>query len=174
MKAKLILLCGALALTAGCDRGAAGNGSAGGNASATAEGKAEDGRVTVKAPGVDISVRIPEAVRSRMATNSNSELVPPGARIGGIHVQGMGREGGSGGDGTVELSFASDQAPQQLAAWYRDPARGPQFTVGSDIREGAAFVVGGTTRENGGRFTVRLSPRQGGGTEGRLLLSDRR
>jgi hypothetical protein len=178
MKAKLILLCGALALVVGCDRGETENGGAPANEAATAEGKAEDGRVTVKAPGVDISVNIPESVRSRMATRGNSELLPPGAQLGGIHVQGGGQEGGSGGDGTVELSFRSDQSPEQLAAWYRDPARGPNFTISSETREGAAFVLGGTTRGegrrgNGGRFTVRISPRQGG-SDGRLLLSDRR
>jgi hypothetical protein len=178
MKAKLILLCMALAPVAGCDRGGTDNASAGGNASATAEGKAADGRVTVKAPGVDISLRIPDSVRSRMPTRSNGELLPPGAQIGGIHVQGHGEEGGSGGNGTVELSFRSDQAPEQLAGWYRDPARGANFTIGSDASEGTALVLGGNTRENGrdagGRFTVRLSPRQGGGSDGRLLLSERR
>ena len=128
--------------------------------------------MTLKAPGVDISVRIPEAVRSRMATRNNSELMPPGAQVGGIHVQGNRSEGGNGG-GSVELSFRSEQAPEQLAGWYRDPARRPNFTIGSDAREGAAFVLGGSTRENGGRFTVRISPRPGGGSDGRLLLSDR-
>jgi len=172
MKAKLIGLCAVLTLIAGCDRGGdQGNHSA--NASATAEGKAEEGSVTVKAPGVDISVRIPEGLRDRMATGANSAMLPSGVQIRGVHVQGNRQEGGSGGDGSVELNFASDQPPEQLARWYRDPARAAQFSIGTDAREGAAFVLGGTTRENGGRFTVRLAPRQGGGTDGRLILADR-
>jgi hypothetical protein len=108
-----------------------------------------------------------------MLSDSNSQMLPPGVQIGGVHVQGNGSEGGSGGDGTVELTFSSAQGPERLAAWYRDPARRQHFTIASDAREGAAFVLGGTTSENGGRFTLRLSPRHGGGTDGRLLVSDR-
>ncbi len=175
MDMKLLGLLGVLAL-AGCNREDRA-GSDAGNQAASAQGQAEDGRVTVKAPGVDISVRLPDAVRNRMSTDGNNQILPPNVRIGGVHVQGDGSEGGSGGNGAVDLTFRSDQAPDQLAAWYRDPQRAQHFTIASDAREGAAIVIGGATRgsggDGGGRFTVRLSPGQGGGTEGRLSISER-
>lgn len=138
---------------------------------ATASGRAEEGRLTVEAPGFNMSINIPEGIRAQANIDEDNGLVYPGSTFTGMHVQG--RDGGNGdGDGEVEMRFTSGDAPDRLAAWYRDPARGDRVRVASAQRQGNGFVISGTGRD-GERFTVNLAPRAGGGTEARLLLADR-
>ena len=140
---------------------------------ATAEGRAEEGRFTIEAPGFNMSIDIPEGIRTRADIESDG-LVYPGATFSGMHVQG-GREGADGEhDGEVEIRFTSGDAPDRVVAWYRDSARGDDFTVQAARQEGGGFVVSGTGRSDGEPFTLRIAPGEGGGTEARLLLSDRR
>ncbi|MFN3945722.1 MAG: hypothetical protein ACK4K7_12420 [Allosphingosinicella sp.] len=172
---KWIVVAGAAALIAGCEaRIGGGEEQAGGegaaaNASVSAEGKAEDGRVSIKAPGLDLSINIPDAIARRAVADAESKVVPPGARFGGMHVEG----GGEGGQGEVELRFAVADPPEAVAAWYRDPARSGDFTVGESRREGDATVLTGVTGTDANPFTARLAPGAGGGTDIRLLLRDR-
>lgn len=140
-------------------------------ARAGAEGKAEEGRLSIQAPGVDIAISVPDAVRDRARANVDSEFLPPGSRASGIHVQGDGGDRAAGRD-SVELRFAVDRPPAEVAAWYRDPARQPHFTIATAAREGEVIVLSGTHRE-GAPLTVRLAARDGGGTDGRLILVDR-
>ena len=141
---------------------------------ATAAGRAEEGRVTVEAPGFNLSINIPESIRVRAEIGEEGGLIYPGSTFAGVHVQG-GPEGADGDrDGEVELRFSTGDAPGQVVAWYRDPARGGDFTVQAARQEGTGFVVSGTGRRDGERFTLRIAPRAGGGAEGRLLLSDAR
>ena len=141
---------------------------------ASAAGRAEEGRFTIEAPGFNMSIDIPEGIRSQAGMDEEGGLIYPGSTFAGMHVQG-GREGTNGeSDGEVELRFSTGDAPGRVVAWYRDPARGEDFTVESAQQEGGGFVVSGTGRPDGDRFTLRVSPREGGGTEARLLLSDRR
>jgi hypothetical protein len=166
----------ALAGLAGCDmppsgeaeRREAANQMAAERARAGAEGKAEEGRISIQTPGVDIAINVPESVRGRAHANVRSELLPPGSRASGLHVQGS--DGASGSD-SVELRFAVDRPPAEVAAWYRDAARAPQFTIVSAAREGDTIVLAGTNRE-GAPINVRLAPREGG-TDGRLVSADR-
>jgi hypothetical protein len=157
---------GALALTAcearfGNDARPSGNGSA--------ENKAEEGEVSINAPGFQMKIDIPEGIRREANIHDDSGIIYPGSIVGGIHVEG-GRERGKS-DGEVELRFTSADPPDRVAGWYRDPARAGDFTVAAAAREGEAYVFSGTTRDNG-HFRVRLAPRAGGGTEGRALLSE--
>lgn len=141
---------------------------------ASAAGRAEEGRFTIEAPGFNMSIDIPEGIRSRADMDEDNGLIYPGSTFAGMHVQG-GQEGADGDrDGEVELRFSTGDAPDRVVAWYRDPARGTDFTVQSAQQEGGGFVVSGTGRPDGEQFTLRIAPRQGGGTEARLLLSDRR
>lgn len=158
----------ALALTAcearfGNDAGPAGNGSA--------AGKAEDGRLSIHAPGFDMKINIPEGIRREAGIDDDGGIIYPHSTFSGMHVEG-GRDD-SRSDGEVELAFTSADAPDLVARWYRDPARAPDFTVATANREGPAFVIAGTTKDHNGNFRVRLSPRQSGGTEGRVVLTDR-
>jgi hypothetical protein len=138
---------------------------------ASAAGRAENGQLTVEAPGFNLSVTIPEGTSERGNVQGSDGLVYPGATVAGIHVQGGREERGAHG-GEVELRLTSADAPDRIAAWYRDPARAGDFTVASTTRDGDATVIGGTGRRDNERFTLRIAPRAGGGSDMRLLLSD--
>jgi hypothetical protein len=177
---KMIALAGAAALLAGCEAriGSQEEGASreGGNQAAdvSAEGKAEEGKVSIKAPGFDVSINIPDAVARRAVADADSRIIPPGARFGGLHVEGARSGSAEGGHGEVELRFAVDRPPQEVAAWYRDPARAGDLTVEEARREGDAMVVSGITGRDGDRFSARIAPGSGGGSDLRLLISDRR
>jgi hypothetical protein len=170
----LILIC-ALALLTACEAPAGkeeatakGEGKA---ASARAEGKAEEGQFSIDVPGFDMKIDIPPGVTSH--GDSDSDLLYPGSTLSGMHIEG-GRSGAEGkGKAGIELRFTTADAPEKVAAWYRDPARASGFTVASVRREGVALMITGAQKEDGDPFTLRLGPRQGGGTEGRLTLTDR-
>jgi hypothetical protein len=90
--------------------------------------------------------------------------------LSGMHVEA--RDRGEGGRSTVELRFTSTDAPAKVAAWYRDPARASEFSVGSASQAGGVITIAGTEKEDGDPFELSLSPR-GAGTEGLLKLRDR-
>ena len=164
----LPLAAAALALTAcearvGNDAGPDGNGSA--------EGKAEEGRLSIHAPGFDMKINIPEGIRREAGIDDDSGVIYPNSTLSGMHVEG-GRDD-SRSDGEVELAFTSTDAIDAIARWYQDPARRDHFTVATVNREGPAIVIAGTTRNNDGGFRVHLTPRAAGGTEARVVLSDR-
>jgi hypothetical protein len=159
----------ALVLTAcdarfGNDAAPAGNGSA--------ENKAEEGQVSINAPGVQMKINIPEGLRHEAGIHDDHGLIYPGSTMSGMHIEGAhdGEQGKS--EGQVELRFASTDGPDIVAHWYREPARARDFTVATTGRDGAAYVFAGTRTDGDGRFHVRLAPRPGGGTDGRVLLSD--
>jgi hypothetical protein len=137
----------------------------------SAENKAEEGQLSINAPGVEMKINIPQGLRHEAHMNDDSGLVYPGATMSGIHVEG-GREDQKS-DGEVELRFNTGDAPDAVARWYQDPARAGDFTIATANREGPAYVFAGTRiKDGGGRFRITLAPRAGGGTDGRLLLSD--
>jgi len=163
----------AAALLGGCEA-RFGNDAAPVAENATAAGRAQEGRLTVEANGFNLSVDIPASVRADARMDEDSGLVYPGATLSGMHVQGSPDGAREGHDGEVELRFTTADAPERVAGWYRDPARGQDITVQSARREGGAFVIAGTGRRDDERFTVRIAPAAGGGSEGRLVLSDAR
>ena len=158
----------AAALAAGCDaRIGKEEETAAENGNAVATAKAEEGRVSIKADGVDLSVSIPEGVRDEIKADSDSKILPPGAKLTGMHVQ-----GGTGGKGgNVEMRFRVDQPGEQVAAWYRDAARGQDFTIASASKEGSDTVLSGKMRKGDGDFTVRLAG-EGAATQGRITLNE--
>lgn len=141
-------------------------------AGAGAGGKAEEGRLSIQAPGVDIAISVPEEMRNRARAGADTDVLPPGARISGLHVQG---DGGAGSDGSdsVELRFVAAQPPAEVAAWYRDPARRRHFRIDAARREGEELVLSGTNAQSGGALVARIRPRADGGTDGRLVLAER-
>jgi hypothetical protein len=137
---------------------------------AGAEGKAEEGRLSIKAPGIDIAIEVPDAVRDRAQANVRSEFLPPGSRVRGFHVQGDGGNHAAGRD-SVEIRFTAPQPPSDVVGWYNDPARRPKFTISGAERAEGEQVLTGTTAE-GAPVRVHLAAR-GTGTDGRLVLVDR-
>jgi predicted small secreted protein len=139
----------------------------------SAENKAEEGEVSINAPGVQMKINIPEGLRHEASIRDDGGLIYPGSTMSGMHIEG-GHDGERGkSDGEVELRFTTTDGPDIVARWYQDPARTSDFTISSAGRDrGAAYVFAGTRKDGDGRFRIRLAPRQGGGTDGRVLLSD--
>jgi predicted small secreted protein len=138
----------------------------------SAENKAVEGQVSINAPGVQMKIDIPEGLRHEAGIRDDNGLIYPGSTMSGMHVEG-GRDGEPGrSEGEVELRFASTDGPDRVAHWYQDPARAGDFTISSATRDGAAYVFAGIRKGGDGHFRVRLAPHQGGGTDGRVLLSD--
>jgi hypothetical protein len=153
----LLALCGCEAKT--------GNDAAPIPADSSAEGKAEKNRLSIRAPGFNLNVAIPEGIADNAEVDSDNDLIHPGSRISGIHI-----EGGDPKD-TVEMRFTNPQSPAAIAAWYRDPARAG-FMIESVSNDGAAIVLAGRRTDGDEPFKLRLDPALGG-TDGRLLLEDR-
>src|SRR3954471_16879983 len=129
----------------------------GGNGSA--ENKAEEGQVSINAPGVQMKINIPEGLRHEASIHDDGGLVYPGSTMSGMDIEGRRDDGRHKSDGEVELRFASTDPPETVARWYQDRARASSFTLGSSGRDGPAFVFAGTRREGGGRFRIRLAAR---------------
>lgn len=156
----------ALALAA-CDA-RTGNGA---DANRSAEGKAEEGRLTVHTPGMDLKVNIPAPLRRGAGMHSEGDLVYPGSTMAGVHVESGPDQGEGRSQGGVELTFHSADAPDQVARWYRDPARARHFTIAAATRDGDAIDLSGTTRGENDPLRIHLAPRAGGGTDGRVAIS---
>lgn len=161
----------AIVLLAGCQM-RIGNDAAPVADNASAAGRAENGQISIEAPGFNLSVTIPEGMTERGTVSDDNGLVYPGATIAGVHVQGRREEGGAHNGGEVELRLTSSDAPARIAAWYRDPARADRFTVASARQDGDAIVISGTGRRDDERFTLRIAPGARGGSDIRLLLAD--
>ena len=163
----------ALALLAACDGPATEERSASNAAAeaveAPAEGKAEEGRFTMKGPGFDLKINIPEGMKND--GNGENALLYPGATMSGMHIE-AGAGSGKAASG-VELRFTSADPVEKVAGWYRDPARKETFSVARARQEGDAVLIEGTQQGDGDPFSLRLAS-AGGGTEGRLTLSERR
>ena len=173
-RAGLILATGAAALLAACQADEAEEAEreeANGAAAASAEGKAEEGRISVKAPGFDLAINLPRQMADE-ATDRDNKILYPGSTIRGIHLAAAPGKGGEEGS-EVDMRFASTDPVDKLLAWYRDPARGEGFQLRKVEREGEGHLLTGVQKRDGHPFKIRLSARPGGGTDGRLTVSHR-
>jgi hypothetical protein len=168
------LFCAAiLALLGGCEAriegGENGTASHQGAAEGTAEGKAEEGKIALKAPGFDLSINIPKDIAKTAKSDQDNALLYPGSTISGMYIA-----AGNGGDGQgeVELRFAAAQAPAQVEAWYRDPARAGTFALDEVRRSDGEILMSGRSNGDKQAFRLRLKPSGAGGTDGRLILRD--
>jgi hypothetical protein len=165
----LALLTGLAILACGCEaKIGAPDGDESANGARSAEGKAEEGTIALDAPGLNFKIRVP---LDRARTDSKSKMLYPGSTITGIYIAAE-ADSKTGNDGEVELRFASPDAPDKIAAWYRDQNRLRSLTLSSDTREGSAYVLTGAEKEKGDAFGVRLEPKDGG-TDGRLMIRDK-
>jgi hypothetical protein len=167
-------LLAAAALLGACDaktdRNAAGNVSA--EAEVSAEGKSEEGKISVKAPGFDLKFSLPKGMVGEARVERDSKLLYPGAILRGMAIAaGEGR--GKGGDSEVEIGFSTPDPVDKVLAWYRDPARAEGFRLERAAQEGGDWRVTGVQKRDGHRFKLRLSKRPGGGTDGRLAVRHR-
>ncbi|HEX8574494.1 MAG TPA: hypothetical protein VF759_17265 [Allosphingosinicella sp.] len=161
----------ALALLAGCGGGSdpeeAGNRSA--EPHASAEGRAEEGKISLKMPGVDMTISLPKGVADEARAERDSKLLYPGSTLRGMAIAaGAGSE--KSGDSEVEIRFSTPDPPDKVASWYRDPARADGFTLDRSARNGDSWDMAGVQKRDEHRFKLRLSPRPAGGTDGRLTV----
>ncbi len=167
---KMTVLLGAALAVAGCEaRIGNGQDAADSNGQASAEGKAEEGQIAFSTPGFDVKINVP---LDRAETEDQGEILYPGSKVTGLYIA-ANPDSKSGSDGEVELRFATPDAPDKVAAWYRDPARSENFTLSADGKEGAAFVFTGTEKGEQNGFRLRLEAK-GTGTDGRLVVRDRK
>lgn len=172
---KMIAATAALTLLAACDVGAREDQEAAPSTDAprgetAAGGKAEEGQLSIKAPGFDMKINMPKALTNQPDLASDNPLLYPGASVSGMHIEAS--TGGRDQSG-VEIRFASPDAPSKVAAWYRAAAQKQGFSITSERRDGDASVFTGSQKSDGDPFTLRLAP-AGAGTEGRLTLHERR
>lgn len=165
------VLISALALLAACEMkvGTDEKGETAGQTTATAEGKSEDGSISIDAPGFDMKLNIPDALQTQIG--ADGDVLYPGSKLAGLHVQA--NDGSGAGDDSVELRFTTADAPAKVAAWYRDPAQAKELTVSSAEQQGQGYRIVGTSKGDTDPFTLTLAPAAGGGTEGRIVLQDR-
>jgi hypothetical protein len=168
-RTKLLTVAAAAVLALAACGARTGNNASEGNGSA--EGKAEEGRVTVHTPGMDLKIDVPAPLRREAGIRDENGLIYPDATMSGVHVEAAPNAPGRG-HGGVELAFTSAAPPDRVARWYQDPARARHFTIATADRDGPAFVLTGTRISDGDGLRIRLAPRAGGGTEGRVAISD--
>ena len=172
-RVRLFGLIGSTLLLAGCEAevGTKQESAPSQAAEAPAAGKSEEGRLSLKGPGFDFKINIPEGMATE-AGDADNGLLYPGAKLSGMHIEAGQAKGSAGAASGVELRFTSADAIEKVAAWYRDPGRKETFTIASAEREGDALVLSGREAGDGEPFTLRLSP-SGAGTAGRLTLTDK-
>lgn len=138
-------------------------------AAVSAEGTAKPGTISVKAPGVDISISVPKELSGEARVGKDSKVLYPGSTLGGMAIAAAGKDS-QGGDTDVEVRFQTTDSPQKVASWYRDPARADGFRLTSDRRDGANYVFTGIEQHEQHPFKVSFGPGAKGGTEGRLRV----
>jgi hypothetical protein len=158
------LLCACQAKT---NRDPVGNGA---DAQISAEGKAEEGKVSIKAPGFDLKFTLPKGMAGEARAERDSKLLYPGSVLRGMAVA-AGPGDGKGSE--VEIGFSTPQPVDSVVAWYRDPARKEGFKLERAEKEGDGWMVTGVQKRDKHRFKLRLGPRSGGGTDGRLTVRHR-
>jgi hypothetical protein len=139
-----------------------------GNDAVSAEGKAEAGQVSVKAPGLDVTFTVPKSLTRDVKVRNDIATLYPKASITGMYAAGGGATKKE--ETEVEFRFVSTDPPDRIAAWYREPARSPAFKLKKVESEGAEMVIHGSEQDKS--FKVRLAARAGGGTDGRLVIHD--
>ena len=164
-----LLAAGAVASLAGCgDRKDPSAAQANGHLSA--EGKAEEGKISVKGPGVDLTFEVPKGLRHAPKADRNNKIFYPESTIGGAALVGGAGDGKKQGDSEAEFRFSTPDPIDKVLAWYRDSARGPDLRVTALAKEGDGVLVSGSQGGKANTFKLHLSKREGGGTDGRLTV----
>lgn len=109
------------------------------------------------APTANALPPLGETVRSA----ERADLLPPDAVIGSDSPSGE----------AETIAFDSRDPPSRLLAWYSSDER--DFRLGSELQEGAEYVLSGSARTPDRDFTIRLAPGRNGGTSGMILFKDR-
>ena len=134
----------------------------------SAEGKAEEGKISINAPGFAITFNLPKEMSRTAKADKDSKMLYPGATIAGVALA-AGKGGSDADQSEVELRFRTADPVDQVAAWYRDPARAAGFRLQGIGKDGDSVVIAGIQNSDRHPFKVRLTPANGG-TDGRLTI----
>lgn len=107
----------------------------------------KDGRVAIKAPGFEGSVKLPRVDLGAADFEIDGLKLYPKSTIANLNV-----ESGSGKDGGVRVEFNSPAAAAQVRDWFRQQMRNAGFTV--EMKDGA---LSGKTRD-GSPFSLKIAP----------------
>ncbi|MEA3049736.1 MAG: hypothetical protein QOG84_1572 [Sphingomonadales bacterium] len=134
----------------------------------SAEGKAEEGKISINAPGFALTFSLPKEMSRTAKADKDSKMLYPGATIAGVAIA-AGRGGKNADQSEVEMRFRTPDPVDRVAAWYRDPARAAGFRLQNVAKEGDVVVIAGVQNSDRHPFKVRLTPADGG-TDGRLTI----
>jgi hypothetical protein len=143
-----------------------------GNGQVSAEGKSEEGKISLKMPGVDMTLSLPKGVADEARAERDSKLLYPGSTLRGMAIA-AGPDSDRSGESEVEIRFSTQDPVDKVAAWYRDPARAAGFQLQRAAKEQDGWLVTGVQKRDEHSFKLRLTPRSGGGTNGRLTVRHR-
>ncbi|QDX27752.1 hypothetical protein FPZ54_18225 [Sphingomonas suaedae] len=134
----------------------------GDNGSVTAKAD-KDGRVEVKAPGFEGSIKLP---RFRMdADNFDIDGVKlyPGSTISSLNIEDRGGDAAKGG---VRVAFDAPADAERVRAWFREQMEGAGFTVTGNRAE----LTGKTGK--GSPYTLKIDPAGEGKSRGTLSVTE--
>lgn len=121
----------------------------------------KDGRVSVKAPGFEGSLKLPKFEIGAENFEIDGLKLYPGSTIANLNVD---ANQDKGGEDTVRIQFDSPAAADQVRSWFREQMQAAGFTVaasGSELR--------GKTSE-GSDFTLKLDPAGDAKSRGTLTV----
>jgi len=107
----------------------------------------KDGRVAIKAPGFEGSVKLPKFDIGADNFEVDGLKLYPGSTIANLNVDAA-KQGG----GTVKVEFDAPAAAQQVESWFREQMQSAGFTVA--VKDGA---LSGTTGD-GSPFSLKIAP----------------
>lgn len=124
----------------------------------------KDGRVSVKAPGFESSIKLPKIQIDAEDFEINGLRLYPGSTIDDLNVDAKDNAGGKD-EGTVRVGFAAPAASGAVRDWFRKSMADKGFTV-----EAKGSGLAGKTRD-GDPFTLELTPGGEGRTRGVLAVT---
>lgn len=120
----------------------------------------KDGRVEIKAPGFEGSVKLPKFEFGADNFEVDGLKLYPGSTIANLNVDASG-----GKDGSVKVEFDAPAAAGQVQNWFREQMQSAGFTV--DLKDGA---LSGKTGD-GSPFALKIVPQGDGKSRGTLSVS---
>jgi hypothetical protein len=120
----------------------------------------KDGRVAVRAPGFEGTVKLPKFEFGADNFEVDGLKLFPGSTIANLDV-----ESGNGKEGSVRIDFDAPAAATEVQNWFREQMQRAGFAV--ELKDGA---LSGKTSD-GSPFTLKLAPRGDGKSRGTLSVT---
>lgn len=121
----------------------------------------ESGDVSIKVPGFETKFNLPGAVLNHSDFNIEGVGMYPGAALSSFNVNAADRNAD-----TVTIGFTAPDAPAKVAGWYAEQFAGKSVAV---TRTGDSIAG---KSEDGDDFRIELTPVDGGGSAGKIVVVD--